>query len=138
MFAIWEISTGYRIMGIAHILAVIVAFGPLFFYPTLQRAGATEAIAKLHMRIAMPAMVLVWVIGMGSTGMSDDNFEVADPWITTSIIIWLGLMVVSWFMIRPAVSDTSAQARSLLAAGTGITHLLLIVVLYLMVFKPGQ
>ena len=46
-------------------------------------------------------------------------------------------MVVSWFMIRPALTDTSETARGRLASGIGITHLLLIVMLYLMVFKPG-
>ncbi len=46
-------------------------------------------------------------------------------------------MVVSWFMIRPALTDTSDSARGRLASGIGITHLLLIVMLYLMIFKPG-
>jgi hypothetical protein len=46
-------------------------------------------------------------------------------------------MLVSWFMIRPALSDDSPAARGRLASGVGISHLLLIVLLYLMVFKPG-
>ena len=54
-----------------------------------------------------------------------------------SLIGWVILMVVSWFMIRPALTDTSDAARGRLASGVGITHLLLVVMLYLMVFKPG-
>jgi len=46
-------------------------------------------------------------------------------------------MLVSWFLIRPAITDPSEKATSMLAAGTGITHLLLVVALWLMVFKPG-
>jgi hypothetical protein len=46
-------------------------------------------------------------------------------------------MVVSWFLIRPSLTDTSEAARSKLAMGSGVTHLLLVVGLYLMVFKPG-
>jgi uncharacterized membrane protein len=137
MIAIQPISDAYQFMGIVHILTVIVAFGPLFVYPSLHRAGATETMAKLHMRISMPAMFLVWVLGMGLTGMSDRVFRVADGWVAASVVIWAVLMGVSWFLIRPAVSDDSPKARSMLAAGTGITHLLLVVALYLMVFKPG-
>ena len=46
-------------------------------------------------------------------------------------------MVVSWFMIRPALTDTSAAARGRMASGIGITHLVLVVTLIMMIFKPG-
>ena len=32
MLAIFPISTGYELLGLLHILAVVIAFGPLFFY----------------------------------------------------------------------------------------------------------
>ncbi|MET0146598.1 MAG: hypothetical protein ABW328_17685 [Ilumatobacteraceae bacterium] len=138
MLAIWNFSNGYETLGVLHILAVLVAFGPLFTYPSLQRAGAGATIAKLHMRLALPALVLVWVFGMGLVGMSaDGTWEMSQLWITLSLIGWVILMVVSWFMIRPALSDTSDAARGRLASGIGITHLLMIVILVLMVFKPG-
>jgi hypothetical protein len=44
---------------------------------------------------------------------------------------------VSWFLIRPATTDTSEGARGKLAAGVGITHILLVVALWLMIFQPG-
>jgi uncharacterized membrane protein len=137
MIAIYPISDGYQIVAILHILAVIVAFGPLFLYPSLRRAGETQTIAKLHMRMSFPALVLVWVLGMGMTGMSDDTFKVSPPWIVLAILAWLALVGVSWLLIRPALTDTSEAATARLAAGTGVTHLLLVVTLYLMVFKPG-
>ena len=118
-------------------LAVIVAFGPLFIYPSMQRAGATQALAKLHVRLVLPALTLVWVLGMGLVGASDDVWELSETWILLSLIGWVVLMLVSWFLIRPAITDTGETARSRLAAGIGITHLLLVVILYLMIFKPG-
>ena len=51
--------------------------------------------------------------------------------------MWVILVVVSWFLIRPSLTDTSERARSMLGAGIGITHLGLVVLLCLMVFKPG-
>ena len=75
---------------------------------------------------------------MGLVGMSDDAIEMSETWIVLALIGWVILMVVSWFLIRPSLTDTSAAAKSRLAMGIGITHLLLIVQLYLMVFKPGS
>lgn len=137
MLAIYPISNGYKIMAILHLVAVIAAFGPLFLYAPLRRAGEIQTIAKLHMRLAFPALVLVWVLGMGLTGMSDDAFKVSQTWIVLAILAWVVLAAVSWFLIRPALTDTSQTAIARLSAGVGVTHLLLVVTLYLMVFKPG-
>jgi hypothetical protein len=136
MLAILEINTGYQILGLLHILAAIVAFGPLFLYPRLQRAGETQTIAFLHMRLVFPALVLVWVLGMGLAGVGE--YDLAETWwVTVSIVIWLAILAVSWFLIRPAVKDAGDAARSKMGAGIGITHLLMIVALYMMIFQPG-
>ena len=137
MLAIYDISNGYQLLGMLHILAAVVAFGPMFLYPALHRAGELSTIAKLHMRMTFPALVVLWVLGMGLAGMSDKTFELSQTWLVLSTIIWLLMMLVSWFFIRPAVTDASERARSQLAMGTGVTHLLLVVALYLMIFKPG-
>jgi hypothetical protein len=131
-------SDGYQVVGILHILAVIIAFGPVFFYPSLQRAGAGPTLAKLHLRLVLPALALAWVFGMALVGMSEDVFEFSQTWIWLALIGWVALMLVSWFLIRPGLTDASDEARAKMAAGVGTTHLLLIVMLYLMVFKPGR
>ncbi len=129
-------STTYRLFGLLHILAAIVAFGPLFFYHRLQRLGETTAVAILHMRLVFPALTLVWVLAMGMAGIG--KYDLAETtWMTVSIVIWLAMMVVSWFLIRPSITDTSEAARKKMGAGVGVTHLLLVVVLWLMVFQPG-
>ena len=138
VFAILPISTGYELFGLLHILSVIAAFGPLFTYPSMIRAGAGAEVAKWHLRLSLPALVLVWVFGMGMIGMSDEVFKMSDGWIVASLLLWVGLVVVSWFLVRPALTDTSERARSMLGAGLGVTHLGLVVLLWLMVFKPGQ
>jgi hypothetical protein len=137
VLAIFDISTGYQILGYLHVLAVIIAFGPVFFYPSLQRAGAGPTLAKLHLRLVLPALALAWVLGMGMVGASKELVKMSQTWIWLALIGWVALMLVSWFLIRPGLTDTSEQARSRMAAGVGTTHLLLIVILYLMVFKPG-
>lgn len=137
MLAILDISTGYQIMGALHIVAVLVAFGPLFVYPTLQRAGAAQQVAQMHMRLTLPALVLVWVLGMGMVGLSDKVIEMTDTWIVLSLVGWVALMLVSWFLIRPALVDSGDKARAKMASGIGVTHLLVVVIIFLMIFKPG-
>ena len=138
MLAIYDnFSTGYKILGFLHILSAVVAFGPLFIYPSMQRAGAGPEVARLHLRMSLPALVLTWVLGMGLVGMSKDAFEMSQTWIVLSLACWVALVAVSWFLIRPSLGDGSESARSKLAAGIGATHLIVVVVIYLMVFKPG-
>lgn len=138
VLAIFNISTGYEILGLLHLLAVIVAFGPLFFYPTLQRAGAGPTLARIHLRLTLPALFVAWVLGMGMVGMSDGAIEMSETWIVLALVIWVVLMVVSWFLVRPALSDTTGASSGRLSMAIGITHLLLIVQIALMIWKPGS
>jgi hypothetical protein len=137
VLALTVTSTGYRVLAIVHILAAFVAFGPLFVYPSLQRAGAGPTLAKVQLRLVLPALALTGILGFALVGSSEDVFSMSQTWVVLAIIGWVILLVVSWFMIRPAITDTSPAARGRLASGVGITHLLLVVMLYLMVFKPG-
>ena len=127
----------YRLMATAHILAAVVAFGPLFLYPSLRKAGETQAIAASHVKMTLPALVLLWVLGMGLAGMSEDFYKMSQLWLVLSLVNWAILVAVSWFLIRPAIADRSEAAQARLAAGVGITHLGLIIGLVLMVWKPG-
>lgn len=130
-------STGYRIFEVLHLISVVAAFGPLFLYPGLRKAGETQTIAAMHMRLVFPALIAMWVFGMGLAGMSDDIFKLSQTWLVLAILVWLVLVAVSWFLIRPSIKDTSESANAKLAAGTGITHLGLVVGLVLMIWKPG-
>ena len=136
VLAILEINTQYQVFGLLHILCAITAFGPLFFYPRMQRAGETQAIAALHMKLVFPSLILLWVLGMGMAGFG--KFALAEMhWLTGSIAIWVAMVAVSWFLIRPAIADAGEAATKKMAAGVGVTHLLLVIALFLMVFKPG-
>jgi hypothetical protein len=135
MLALLQTSTGYRILGLLHIITAISAFGPVLLYPGLKKAGETKTIARLHMMLTFPSLVLLWVFGMGMAGVGE--LSMSDPWLSVSIIVWAALVTVSWLMIRPAISDDSPKAISRMAAGSGITHLGLVIALVLMIWKPG-
>lgn len=137
MLAVLLDTFPYRLMALAHIAAAIVAFGPLMLYPSLRRNGETQAMAASHMKMTFPALVLLWVLGMGLAGMSEDAYKMSQTWLSLSLIDWAIMVAVSWFLIRPAITDTSDAAKGKLAAGVGITHLGVVIGLALMIWKPG-
>ena len=48
----------------------------------------------------------MWVLGMGLAGMSEDAYKMSQLWLSLSIVNWVVLVAVSWFLIRPAITDT--------------------------------
>ena len=130
-----ESQTLVKLLYLIHVLSIVAAFGPLFLYPRMQRAGETSAMAALHLKFVFPALILLWVVGMGMAGVN--KFALAEMWwITITIALWIGSVAVSWFLIRPAISDTSDDAKKKMSMGIGITHLILVASLVLMIFKP--
>lgn len=131
----FETSFGYRVMGFLHILSAIIAFGPMFLYPGLRKAGEVKTIAAMHMRMTFPSLIALWVLGMGMAGIAE--LKMSQLWLSLSLVVWVVLIAVSWFLIRPSIADESEAATKKLSAGVGITHLGLVVGLALMVWKPG-
>ena len=137
VFAIFlnENQTLVKILYFVHIAGVVGAFGPTFFYHRLYKAGETTAMATLHMKLVFPSLVVMWIAGMGIAGINE--FSLATTyWITITILLWVVATAVSWFLIRPAITDTSDDARKKLSAGVGVTHLVFALSLWLMIFKP--
>ena len=63
------------------------------------------------------------------------------PFITSSILLWLIALAVSWFMIRPALNEPSEEARKLMAAGIGVIFGLLTAICYagyLLILRKGR
>ena len=102
--------------------------------PGLRKAGETRTIAQMHMRMTFPALVVLWVAGMGLAGIAE--LKMSQLWLSLSIVVWVALIAVSWFLIRPSIADQSEAATKKLSAGVGITHLGLVVGLVLMIWKP--
>ena len=103
-------------------------------YPTLRKQGQTQTIAGLHLRLTLPALVALWVLGMGLAGLAE--LKMSEFWLAASVALWVVLVAVSWFLIRPALTDPGPAATSKLMAGTGITHLGLVIGLVLMIWRP--
>jgi uncharacterized membrane protein len=139
-------STSYEVMLLVHVLLVIVGFAPAWLTPILVRLtadgdrAAADALDVAILRFSVPSIVVAGLLGFGLAGMSDKVFRMSQAWLSIAIVLWLVLLAVTLFLLRPAIRsfrDGDVAARVRISMSTGVTHLILVVMLYLMIFKPG-
>jgi uncharacterized membrane protein len=143
-------DTPYRILLILHIVTAMAAFAPAFVHPVilsrLSDAGTDVRGPLLHAmtrngRILYgPALLVNGLLGFGLAGMSDKIYKMSQGWLVAAFLIWVVMNGLLHAVILPAEKQLSAgddAAQRKLDAGGALLSILLIVMLYLMVFKPG-
>jgi hypothetical protein len=73
--------------------------------------------------------------------MSDDTFKVSQPWLITAVWVWIAMIGVHHGLMIPAekaLARGDKRALRRLDLSAALISVLLVVQLYLMVFKPGQ
>ncbi len=139
-------GTGYRIVLLLHVLTVIVGFAPLWLTPVMIRltaAGdkaAADGLEVSILRFSLPGIGLAGILGFGLAGMSEKYYKMSQAWLSIAAVLWVVLLALLFFVARPAIKafrDGDAAARGRIMMATGISHLILVVMLYLMIFKPG-
>jgi uncharacterized membrane protein len=143
-------DTGYNIVLLLHIIAVIVALAPVVVHPVLfglerrRSDGDIVALAGrvtgLPTRIYTIALVVAGVLGIGLISMGDPVTEWGDTWIWLSLILWIALNGVLHAVMLPSERALAGGDRTVVAkldkVGPALIVLVL-VILYLMVLKPG-
>jgi len=143
-------SSGYKIVLLIHILAVILGFAPLWLTPILVRLtangdkAAADGLEVSILRYSLPGIGIAGILGFALAGMGKIGgvkvFKMSETWLSTAVVLWLVLLAVLFFVARPAIKafrDGNVAARGRIMMATGIGHLILVVMLYLMIFKPG-
>ena len=91
-------------------------------------------------RIYAPALILTGLFGFAMQGMSDGVIEFSQTWFWLAIVVWIAMNGVLHAVLLPAeraVAGGDESAAKRVDAGGMILTALLLVMLYLMVFKPG-
>lgn len=143
-------SGAYNLLLLLHIVSLVAAFAPAVIHPLLgaqtQRDSAEVSRATAgHMaantrRVHFPALVLTGVFGFGMVPMSDPVFQFDQTWVYLAVLVWIALCGVVSGVILPGerkAAEGVEAARSQVAVGGQIATFLLIVMLYLMIWKPG-
>ncbi|MCO8127325.1 CopD family protein [Acidimicrobiia bacterium EGI L10123] len=144
-------DTGYNILLLLHIVAVIAAFAPTVVNPLLERhlarqggdttlqswAGFAHDYTK---KIVMGSLVVALLTGILMIVVSDEVIEFSDTWISLSFLVWFAIAGVVSGMVgkgQRLLASGDAKGRDVLAKAGPIVVVLLLVMLYLMIFKPG-
>ena len=156
MLAVVSDSLGYKIVYLLHILAVLVAFAPSFVNPGLRRTlgkqdanaqGAVlDQLSKADRKVHGPAIVAAGFFGMLMIVLSPDLgdakvYEMSQMWISIAFLLWLLMIGLVFGYLAPLQKKASAapspENNAKLATGSGALHILLLLMLIDMVFKPG-
>lgn len=144
-------DNGYKVMLLLHVLAVIIAFAPAWLTPIVLRAAGSdpagaEGMQLAVLRLSLPFVAIAGIFGFGLAGMSKPEgsdevlYKMSQTWLSIAIVLWLVQLAVLFFLARPAfkaLAAGDASARGRVMAATGVTHVILLVMLYLMIWKPG-
>ena len=106
-----------------------------------ERGAVLGFLAQNSRRVYMPALILTGLLGFGLQGMSDSVWKFSQTWIWLALLIWVAMNGVLHAMLLPAekaLAGGDESARKRVDTGGMIMTVLLIVILYLMVFKPGS
>jgi uncharacterized membrane protein len=151
-------SFAYKLILLLHILSVIVAFAPAFVWPVVsmrlkkQQKPVGPAIGDLAAnnttKFHGPALVLAGLFGFALVGMSKPAhasggpaaWKFSQPWVSVALLCWLIMVGLVFGLMAPAEKKAHAGdvgAEKIISAVGGVLHLLLVVVLVMMIFKPG-
>lgn len=142
-------STLYKLLFLGHMVAFLVAFAPAVIHPLLGaqagRDGDPGATARLsgHMatngrRLHFPAVIALGAFGLGLAVEGEWGFD--QTWVSLSFLVWLGICGVVSGLLLPAERKVAAgdpAAQAVVERAGQIVTLLLLVMLYLMIWKPG-
>lgn len=141
---------GYRLFFLLHILAIVVAFAPGFVWPVvavqLRKEGQplgpimTKIQAGNNMRIHGPALVAAGIFGFAMIGLSDKAWKFSQSWISTALLLWFVMIGVLFALLIPAERKADGGGRAAeqrVAMLAGILHVLFLLMLIDMIWKPG-
>jgi hypothetical protein len=144
-------DTTYQAVLLLHIVAFLVAFAPAAINPLLERhfvANGGDPVLRTWAsfardytrRLSLGALVVLLLTGVLLILLSDDLWEFSQTWISLAFLVWFAIAgVVSAMILKGErlVSEGDMKGRDLIAKGGPIASVLMLVMLYLMIFKPG-
>ena len=147
----------YNLFLLIHIASFLVAFAPAVINPLLERhfaANGGDPVLRTWgaftrdytKRISLGALVVLLVTGVilillsEIPGTDENAWEFSQTWVSLAFLGWFAIGgVVSAMILKgeKLIAEGDMKGRDLVAKGGPIATLLMVVMLYLMIFKPG-
>lgn len=141
----------HKLLYLGHMVSFLVAFAPAVIHPVLaaQAKGDGEAtllqvarhLADNGRRIHFPALIALGGFGLAMVLTSDPLYGFDQPWVSLAFLVWLATCGLVSALILPAerkLAGGDLRAEAKVALGGQLVTLLLLVMLYLMIWKPGS
>jgi len=143
------------LLSVLHVVGAVFIVGPMAILPmTAMRAlragqgGQVAVLAKSTFVFTLLSLVVA-VLGFGILGVSDHDTSVTTPWVLISIILYVLAVGLTLLAVVPALRSGSEHLENpasqeltkpdyrRIGIGSGVTSLLLVIVVVLMSWKPG-
>jgi uncharacterized membrane protein len=153
------------LFSVLHVVGAVFIVGPMAILPMSAmravRAGNAAQVATLAKSTNLFSLLslIVFLLGFALVGMADPKYHlsVGTPWVLWSIVLYIVALGLTLFLVVPtmrraaeALESPSAPAGGTpeevatptkagypaIAAGSGVSSLLLVIVVVLMVWKP--
>ena len=140
-------------MTILHVGTAVFIVGPMAILPMTGlralRSGNAGQVRTLARSTAIFSWLslLTFVFGFGAMSLAPEQYglSMTTPWILWSIILYAIAFLLNVFLVVPQMNKAAEAAGEAgakpagygaIAAGNGISALLLVVVVILMIWKP--
>jgi uncharacterized membrane protein len=160
------VGTGFKILLFLHLICVIGGFGYLAYGGVTlmagRRRGAAVGTLEVTLQVGVLAELLIYgaaVFGIGAVGSSDSTWTFGQTWVWLALALYVVEVGLLHAVIkrsqreyatlakrlaeagtqqgRPAEVDRIASLERRIGAGWGSFNLLVVVIVALMVWKPG-
>jgi hypothetical protein len=125
------VSTTFKFFLLLHVLSFIVAFAPSVVSLLPGNRGTAVAAAR---QVYAPALIVTGLFGILCVVTSDDVFAFDQTWISLAFLVWIAMNGVYHAIVLPGRRVGSITEVD---GGQAIMTILLVVMLYLMIWKPG-
>jgi hypothetical protein len=143
-------DAGYDLLLLIHIISFLVAAAPAVINPIMgpqlgadsPQAGGRfmELTHRNSQRVHLPGLLVLGLSGIILVLVSDDAWSFGDAWVSLGLLVWLAIGGMVSAVMMPGekkVAGGDPSGLRQVQLGGQITSVLLLVQLYLMVFKPG-
>jgi hypothetical protein len=151
-----DVNSGpYKFVLLLHILSVVVGIGAVMLngvYAVKAKAAgmpATKSIMQANFDVSNVAEKVIYTIpiwGIALVAMSDSVFEFGQTWVWLSLLLYIAAIGISHavmipssraMLAGPSGPEQAAELEKKLATGGMTLNLIVVVILALMIWKPG-
>jgi hypothetical protein len=141
----------FKFLFLGHMLSFVIAFAPAVVNPVLAAKVKKDGDEAAYVRVAghlftngryihLPALLALGGFGIAMVLTSDPAITFGDTWVSLAFLVWLAICGLITGLMLPAerklaAGDLSAEKK--VEMGGQIVTLLTLVMLYLMIWKPG-